>query len=195
MTAKTSNVMAFKLTPVLIVSLAANAALLGVVVGRWLSPPASHEPTIEAQLDRYAPMSSVVGDAWTQLPAEDKVILDKQLRESWVAMAGDRKNLSAAGKRVYEAALAEPFDETRLRDAVGIFQQRESRMQRNAEDILISHLRQMPPEARATAAVGLLTPFHEQVERAGENELAAGGEAAGALAPTPSQQPGKTEAN
>jgi hypothetical protein len=67
-------------------------------------------------------------------------------------------------------------------------------MQRSAEDILISHLRQMPPGARATAAVGLLTPFHEQVERAGGEELAAG-EADGALAPVPSQQVGKTEAN
>ncbi len=191
---KTNHVMAFKLTPALVVSLAANAALLGVVVGRWLSPAALREPTIEAQLDRYSPMSSVVGDAWTQLPADDKAVLDKKLRESWMAMSGERKNLSEAGKRVYEAALAEPFDEARLRDAVGIFQLRESRMQRSAEDILISHLRQMPPGARATAAVGLLTPFHEQVERAGEEELAAG-EADGALAPVPSQQGGKTEAN
>jgi len=186
--------MTFKLTPALVVSLAANAALLGVVVGRWLSPAALREPTIEAQLDRYAPMSNVVGDAWTQLPADDKAVLDKQLRESWMAMSGERKNLSEAGKRVYEAALAEPFDEARLRDAVGIFQLRESRMQRSAEDILISHLRQMPPGARATAAVGLLTPFHEQVERAGGEELAAG-EADGTLAPVPSQQVGKTEAN
>jgi hypothetical protein len=139
-------------------------------------------------------MSNVVGDAWTQLPADDKAVLDKQLRESWMAMSGERKNLSEAGKRVYEAALAEPFDEARLRDAVAIFQLRESRMQRSAEDILISHLRQMPPGARATAAVGLLTPFHEQVERAGGEELAAG-EADGALAPVPSQQVGKTEAN
>jgi uncharacterized membrane protein len=186
--------MQFKLTPVLVISLAANAALLGVVVGRWLSPAPAHEPTIEAQLDRFAPMSSVVGDAWSQLPAEDKLVLDKQLRESWQAMSGERKNLSEAGKRVYEAALAEPFDETRLRDAVGIFQLRESHMQRNAEDILISHLRQMPPGARATAAVGLLTPFHEQVERAGE-ELAAGGEADGVVAPVPSQEGGKTKEN
>lgn len=186
--------MAFKLTPALVISLAANAALLGVVVGRWLSPTVPREPTIEAQLDRYAPMSSVVGDAWTQLPAGDKVILDKQLRESWLAMAGERKNLSEAGKRVYEAALAQPFDEARLRDAVGIFQLRESRMQRSAEDILISHLRQMPPGARATAAVGLLTPFHEQVRRAGEEELASSGDADGATAPAPLGA-GKTKEN
>jgi uncharacterized membrane protein len=185
--------MAFKLTPVLIISLAANAALLGVVVGRWLSPAVLHEPTIEAQLDRFEPMSSVVGNAWTQLPSEDKSILDKQLRESWLAMSGERKNLTEAGKRVYEAALAQPFDEARLRDAVGIFQLRESRMQRNAEDILISHLRQMPPGARATAAVGLLTPFHEQVQRAGEEELAAGDDADGAAAPAPFG--GKTKEN
>lgn len=193
MTTKTSNTMAFKLTPVLVVSLAANAALLGIVVGRWLSPAVSQEPTIAAQLDQYAPMSSVVGDAWTQLPAEDKAILDRQLRESWLAMAGERKNLSEAGKRVYEAAQAQPFDEARLRDAVGIFQLRESRMQRSAEDILISHLRQMPPDARATAAVGLLTPFHEQVQRAGEEELAAGGDVDGAVTPAPLG--GKTREN
>lgn len=187
--------MAFKLTPVLVVSLAVNAGLLGIVVGRWLSPAAAREPTIEAQLDRNAPMSSVVGDAWSQLPADDKAVLDKQLRESWAAMAEDRKILTQAGKRVYEAALTEPFDEARLRDAVGIFQLRESHMQRSAEDILISHLRKMPPGARATAAVGLLTPFHEQVERAGAEELAASGDADRALSPVPSQQGGHVKAN
>lgn len=181
--------MAFKLTPVLIISLAANAALLGVVVGRWLSPTPAPELTLEAQFDRYGATSSVVDDAWSQLPEEDKLVLKKQLRESWLAMTGERKQLDDAGKRVYEAALAEPFDEARLRDAVGIFQLRESRMQRNAEDILISHLRQMPAGARATAAVGLLTPFHEQVQR-GEEELAAGGDTDSPAAP--SQQ---TEAN
>lgn len=179
--------MAFKLSPALIGSLAVNAALLGVVVGRWLSPAPLPEPTLAVQLDRYGQTSNVVDDAWSQLPAEDKLALTKQLRESWIAMGDERKYLSEAGKRVYSAALAEPFDEARLRDAVGIFQLRESRMQRTAEDILISHLRQMPPAARATAAVGLLTPFHGQVERAGADELAAGGgtPADGALSPTP----------
>ena len=56
-----------------------------------------------------------------------------------------------------------------------------------------SHLRQMPPGARATAAVGLLTPFHEQVQRAGEEELAAGDDADGAAAPAPFG--GKTKEN
>lgn len=189
MTVKTSSAMAFKFSPVLIISLVANAALLGVVAGRWLSPAPAHEPTVETQLDRYGPTTSVVDDAWSQLPDADKVVLKKQLRESWLAMAGDRKQLDEAGKRVYAAALAEPFDEARLRDAVGIFQLRESRMQRNAEDILISHLRRMPAEARATAAVGLLTPFHEQVQR-GEEELAASGAADAPVAPSQ-----KTEAN
>lgn len=193
--AKTSKVMAFKLTPVLVVSLAVNAALLGVVVGRWLSPAAPREPNIEVQLDRDAPMSSVVDDAWSQLPADDKAVLDKQLRESWLAMSEERKILTQAGKRVYEAALAEPFDEARLRDAVGIFQLRESHMQRSAEDILISHLRWMPPGARATAAVGLLTPFHQQVERAGEEELAASGDADRALSPVQLQQGSEIKAN
>ncbi len=191
---KTSKVMAFKLTPVLVVSLAANAALLGVVVGRWLSPVVPRDPTIEMQLDRNAPMLSVVDDAWLQLSADDKAVLDKQLRESWLSMSEERKTLTQAGKRVYEAALAEPFDETRLRDAVGIFQLRESDMQRSAEDILISHLRQMPPRARATAAVGLLTPFHQHVQRVGEEELAASGDADRALSPA-QQQGGAIKAN
>jgi hypothetical protein len=140
-------------------------------------------------------MSNGVDDAWSQLSPEDKAVLDKQLRESWLAMSDERKILTQAGKRVYEAALAEPFDEARLRDAVGVFQLRENRMQQSAEDILISHLRQMPPGARATAAVGLLTPFHGQVERAGEEELAAGGDADRALAPAPTQQGSEIKAN
>lgn len=174
--------MAFKLSHALVASLTVNAVLLGVVAGRWLSPPSAHEPTIETQLDKYGPTSSVVDDAWSQLPAEDKLVLKKQLRESWLTMAKEREQLDQAGKRVYEAALAEPLDESRLRDAVAIFQLRESRMQRSAEDILISHLRKMPPAARATAAVGLLTPFHGQVQR-GEEELAAREDADALISP------------
>jgi Heavy-metal resistance len=188
--------MVLKLSPALIVSLAANAALLGVVVGRWLSPAAPPEAAIEAQLDRYGPTTDVVDTAWAELPADDKLTLKRQLRESWIAMADERKYLSEAGKRVYAAALAEPFDEARLRDAVGIFQLRESRMQRSAEDILISHLRQMPAASRATAAVGLLTPFHGQVERAGENELASGElDGSDVFAPPPLKPEAKTQAN
>jgi uncharacterized membrane protein len=148
----------------LIGSLALNAALLGIVAGRLFSP-ASAEPSVQLQLERYGPTSDVVAAAWAKLPEEDRVELRKQLRESWVAMGDERKRLSEAGKVVYDAALAEPFNEIKLRDAVAIFQLREMRLQQNAEDILISHLGKMPSEARATAAVGLLTPFNARMQR------------------------------
>jgi uncharacterized membrane protein len=154
-----------KISMALVASLVANAVLIGVVGGRMLAPQ-SNEPTVQMQLERYGPTSDVVNAAWGQLPEEDRAELRKQLRESWAARAEERKQLSEAGKRVYDAAFEEPFDEIKLRDAVALFQLRENRLQQTAEDILISHLRLMPREARATAAVGLLTPFNARMQRA-----------------------------
>ena len=165
MTPSAETGMASRFTFALIGSLALNAALVGVVVGRWLTPKAE-EPTVQMQLERYGPTSDVVAAAWEQLPEADQEKLGRQLREFWVANGDERRRLSEAGKTVYNAALAEPFDEARLRDAVAIFQMREKKLQSTAEDILISHLGQMPPQARATAATGLLTPFNARMQRA-----------------------------
>ncbi len=152
-----------KISLFLIGSLAVNAALLGVVGGRLVNQP--KEPSIQMQLERFGPTSDVVAAAWGQLPDADRKELRKQLRERWVSLEGERNKLREAGQAVFDAARAEPFDEASLRDAVTIFQQREYRMQQSAEDILISHLASMPPEARATAAVGLLTPFNARMQR------------------------------
>lgn len=154
-----------RFTILLVGSLALNAALVGIVAGRWLTPR-TEEPTVQMQLERYGPTSDVVAAAWAQLPEEDRVELRQQLRESWVAMSDDRRRLGEAGKAVYDVALSEPFDASRLRDAVAIFQLREKKLQGIAEDILISHLESMPPQARATAAAGLLTPFNARMQRA-----------------------------
>lgn len=153
----------------LIGSLVLNAALLGIVGGRIFSP-ASAESSVQMQLERYGPTADVVAAAWQQLPEVDRTELRKQLRESWLAMEGERKRLRDAGETVYNAALAEPFDDNRLRDAVALFQLREKHLQDNAEDILISHLGKMPPQARATAATGLLTPFNARMQRADRQE-------------------------
>ena len=177
--------MASKLTIALIGSLALNAALVGIVVGRWLTPR-PEQPTVQMQLERYGPTSDVVAAAWEQLPKADQDELGRQLREFWVANGDERRRLSEAGKTVYDAALAEPFDEARLRDAVAIFQMREKKLQSTAEDILISHLGQMPPQARATAATGLLTPFNARMQRAdrrAQRPAGAPAEAAPASAP------------
>ncbi|MEZ6028137.1 MAG: periplasmic heavy metal sensor [Hyphomonadaceae bacterium] len=175
-----------RFTIVLVGSLALNAALVGIVVGRWLTPR-TDEPSVLMQLERYGPTSDVVAAAWAQLPEEDRTELRRQLRESWVAMSDDRKRLSEAGKAVYDAALADPFDEGKLRDTVAIFQSREKKLQGIAEDILISHLGRMPPKARATAATGLLTPFNARLQRAdgrdGARAGVQGGDAPPVLSP------------
>ena len=163
-----------KLSMVLVASLVANAVLIGVVGGRVFSRQGPSEPTVQMQLERYGPTSDVVNAAWKQLPEEDRAELREQLRQSWGHRSEERKKLSEAGKRVYEAAFEEPFDESKLRDAVALFQLRENRLQQAAEDILISHLGKMPREARATAAVGLLTPFNARMQRA-DNQDRKGG--------------------
>ena len=148
----------------LAISLAANAVLLGIVGGRMLG---EHEPSNMAlEFERYGPTSDVVAAAWEQLPEQDRLVLRDQLRDEWRAMEPERDRLQDAGRAVYEAALEEPFDEAQLRDAVVLFQHNEQRLQRRAEDILIRHLGGMPAEARATAAVGLLTPYNARVQRA-----------------------------
>ncbi len=168
--------MRFPLSYILIASLVVNAVLLGIVAGRLLSPSAPSEPSVQLQLERYGPTSDTVNAAWAQLAESDRTELRKQLRESWIAMSGERARLSEAGQHVYSSAVAEPFDEARLRDAVAIFQVREKKLQDIAEDILISHIGGMPPEARATAAVGLLTPFNARVQRADNKDRPEGRE-------------------
>jgi uncharacterized membrane protein len=177
--------MASKLTIALIGSLALNAALVGIVVGRWLTPKAEQQ-TVQMQLERYGPTSDVVAAAWEQLPDADQEQLGQQLREFWVANGEERRRLGEAGKAVYNAALADPFDEARLRDAVAIFQMREKKLQSTAEDILISHMGQMPAQARATAATGLLTPFNARMQRANNRSERPPGAPAEA---TPSSKP------
>jgi uncharacterized membrane protein len=176
-----------KTSMILVASLVTNAVLIGIVGGRLFSPPQPSEPTVQMQLERYGPASDVVNAAWKQLPEDDRTALRQELRERWAAMSDERKRLSDAGKRVYDAAFEEPFDETKLRDAVALFQLRENRLQQTAEDILISHLGKMPREARATAAVGLLTPFNARMQRADNQEKSAGpgSEAAPSSAPQP----------
>ncbi|MEP7209218.1 MAG: periplasmic heavy metal sensor [Alphaproteobacteria bacterium] len=147
----------------LIGSVAVNAALLGVVGGSLLN---NGKPSGRVQSQRTTPTNDVVQAAWAQLPDAERIDLRRELRDQWVAMKPDRLLLQDAGKAVHDAAMGEPFDEIRLRGAMIVFQQRQQMMQHRAEDILISHLGKMPAEARATAAVGLLTPFNARVQRA-----------------------------
>jgi uncharacterized membrane protein len=184
-----------KVSIVLVASLVANAVLIGVVGGRLLSPPPPGEPTVQMQLERYGPTSDVVNAAWKQLPEADRAVLRQELRERWAAMSDERKRLSDAGKRVYDAAFEEPFDETKLRDAVALFQLRENRMQQAAEDILISHLGKMPRDARATAAVGLLTPFNARMQRADDQKPKDGAPVEGASGSPPPPPGGASRSN
>jgi uncharacterized membrane protein len=155
-------------------SLVLNAVLLGLVVGREAGLRA---PAAKMEFERYGPTSDVVRAAWSQLPESDRTDLTGQIRELLVAMRPDRKKLHEAGKDVYAAALAEPFDEAGLRDSLVLFQHQERMMQSRLEDLLIRHLDKMPPDARATAAVGLLTPFNARMQRVdiGQSEAKAMG--------------------
>ncbi|MDZ4761668.1 MAG: periplasmic heavy metal sensor, partial [Alphaproteobacteria bacterium] len=121
--------MATKTSLVLIASLVLNAALIGVTGGRLLNQP---EPKPSQQFARYGPPSDVVMAAWAQLPEPDRIELRKQMREEWALMKSDRERLHEGGRAVHEAALLEPFDETRLRNQLIVFQQREQMMQRRA---------------------------------------------------------------
>ena len=84
-----------RLSLVLIASLVANAALVGIVGGRLLSPAPRQEAAVTPDLELSGPTTDVVDAAWAKLPEEDRAILRQQLRESWTedggrAQAADR---------------------------------------------------------------------------------------------------------
>lgn len=147
----------------LVGSLALNAALVGLVGGRMVNN--QRAPIEEKYVERYTPASETVLQAWAQLPDAKRESLRQELRDAWNAAEAERELLSEAGRAVAEAARTEPFDEARLRNTLFVFQRRELQLQQRAEDILISHMSDMPPEARRIAAQGLLTPFSARVQR------------------------------
>ena len=160
----TETLMTSWLKRLLIGSLALNAALVGVVAGRWLTPRADDAGS-SAVVAQDGADPDVMTTAWGQLSEPDRAELRQQLRASWAAMSDNRRRLAEAGRAVYESALAEPFDEARLREAVAIFRLRQTTLEGVVETVLIRHLSGMPPGARARAATGLLTPFYGRMLR------------------------------
>jgi uncharacterized membrane protein len=151
-----------KLQIALIVSIAANAALLGIVGGRMVvqaKPPqeASEELPREGS---YRPVSSTVQAAWAQLPQDDRIVLRDQFRALGRDSTAVTKKLQASAARIAEIARTEPFDGEQLRDIVVVYRHLQAGQQERVDDILVSHLEHMPPEAREIAARGLLTPYY-----------------------------------
>lgn len=67
-------------------------------------------------------------------------------------MEGERQRLRVRlAKRSTMLRWPSPSTRTWLRDAVAIFQLREKHIQDDAENVLISHLGKMPPQARQPA--------------------------------------------
>jgi hypothetical protein len=165
------TIMPSRMSLFLIGSLALNAALLGIVGGRMAQPGACRTD-VQMQLERYGPTADVVAAAWDSCRRLTGRSCANSCASSWVAiMEGERKRLRRSGRECLQRG-AWPNRSTKPGCATPsrIFQLREKHLQDNAEDILISHLGKMPPQARATAATGLLTPFNARMQRADKRE-------------------------
>ncbi len=185
--------MSGKLKIALIVSIAVNAALLGIVGGRMVVK-AAPQSAVSGELPRegtYAPVSATVQAAWAQLPRDDRVVLRDQFRELGRDSAAMTKKLRASAARIAEIARTEPFDGDGLRDLVIVYRHLQASQQERVDNILVSHLEEMPPEAREIAAWGLLTPYYSWIRPAqsgaGAHRTPAQTDQLGPVAPEPTE--------
>ena len=147
----------------LIGSVALNAALLGVVGGRLVSG-ANGTPPPESVIRTTPPPRAVPAEvqaAWAKLPESDREVLGRQFAELWDAKGEEVRRLIDATRRVAELARQEPFVESDLRNAVVVYRHSYAGFQDGVDDVLISHLDKMPPDAREIAARGLLAPYSQ----------------------------------
>lgn len=147
----------------LIASVALNAALLGVVGGR-LANGAGGPPPPESVIRTTPPPRTVPAEvqaAWAKLPESDRAVLGQQFAELWDAKEEEVNRLIKATRRVAELARQEPFSESELRNAVVVYRHSYAGFQDGVDDVLISHLDKMPPDAREIAARGLLAPYSQ----------------------------------
>jgi uncharacterized membrane protein len=151
-----------KLVMALIGSVALNAALLGVVAGRFASPTSSKsvEP-LAADTKGVRPVSAEVQAAWAKLPDGDRKALNEQFGHVIRENVSYYSRMGEAARRVAEIAHAEPFNKVELQNAVVVYRSMQQAIQRGVDDVLISHLAKMPSDARETAARGLLTPYNQ----------------------------------
>ena len=143
----------------LVASAVLNAALLGMLVKRSEVAQAATPPP--ARNDGVRPVSAEVQAAWAKVPEPDRKAMSKQFIELRQASADDYKRLVEASNTVAETAGREPFNERDLRDAVVVYRHFYSTLQAGVDNVLISHLSNMPADAREVAARGLLTPYSQ----------------------------------
>lgn len=147
----------------LIGSVALNAALLGLVGGRFVGG-ANGVPPPESVIRSTPPPRAVPAEvqaAWAKLPESDRAVLGEQFSELWDAKGEEVRRLIDATRRVAELARQEPFVESELRNAVVVYRHSYAGFQDGVDDVLISHLDKMPPDAREIAARGLLAPYSQ----------------------------------
>lgn len=181
--------MAIKLQYWLIASIAANAALLGVVGGRLINPKPDFQPAETYERPGSRPVSAEIQAAWSGLPEADRRELGAQFKSVGQEMEAVSHRLQESAASIAEIARQEPFDKTKLEDTVVVYRHLQAGLQQRVDDTLVSHLGKMPPEARAAAARGLLTPYYAWMKPRGPSSTSAITPATGAGTPGPVQAP------
>jgi uncharacterized membrane protein len=140
-----------------------NAVLLGSITKRSQSPTAGQGDAVQVvRTDGPArPISAEVSAAWAKVPEADRKEMGAQFGELRKVTMAENERMEDAAKRIAEIARTEPYDGGALRDTVVVYRHIQQGLQQRVDDILISHLAKMPPEARETAARGLLTPYFQ----------------------------------
>jgi uncharacterized membrane protein len=142
----------------LVVSLAANLAVVGVVAG-WALRHGGHHGHHPSRLDMAGgPLTRALSDA-------DRREIAQRMRQVWRETRSDRTDIGASFDALVADLRAVPFDPDRV--AARMRQQREGFAARFAmgQEVLLGHLAAMSDADRAAYADRLETRINEYRER------------------------------
>lgn len=133
---------------VLILSLAGNLAVLGIVAGFALRHPMAHGPGLNLPVEGFRGLHRA-------MPEADQAALARDIRARRDDIRAGRRRLAEARSDFIEALRADPFD-TATVDAVFADQARFwIDFSDDAREILVARIAEMTPEARAQFADAL----------------------------------------
>ncbi len=139
------------LMPVLIVSLALNLLVAGVVVGSWLSPDGSRKGGDEQRAIR-----GVLGEPFFRaLPADQRRTMLGEIAGNRDAFREGREALRERFESFLAALRAETFDRTEAKRLLGEQRQAAVRRQNLGEALLLDRLEAMTAAERAAYADAL----------------------------------------
>ncbi len=141
-----------KFSAFLAVSLALNAALIGLIGGQMLVDSRNSERSYMGRDGHRPPMEHVLN----VMSEDERKAMKKTMIQHWKNSHAERKVVRQMHDQVIEAIKVEPFERVNVETALEKFEQADSKIKSIAESGVLDVMEGMSPEARVVLAETLL---------------------------------------